>query len=127
MSEKLIFIYNADSGKLNAYMDSLHKIFKPSTYPCSLCDLTYGIFKENKDWKQFRENSDLEMEFYHLDEFKTEFGSKFLSKYSFPIILITNQNDMDVLVSTEEMDGLKSAEELIGVISKRTKRPSFDH
>jgi len=39
---KLIFVYNADSGLLNAMKDWAHKIVSPETYPCSLCALTYN-------------------------------------------------------------------------------------
>ena len=33
---KLIFVYNANSGKLSAALDIAHKIISPSTYQCRL-------------------------------------------------------------------------------------------
>ncbi len=39
----LIFVYNADSGLLNAINDGILKIVSPSTYQCSLCSLTFGV------------------------------------------------------------------------------------
>ncbi len=42
----LIFVYNADSGKLNVLFDVGHKIVSPGTYKCDLCTLTHGTFTE---------------------------------------------------------------------------------
>ena len=50
--EKLIFIYNANSGKHNALLDTMHKIVSPNTYNCNLCDITFGLFTENKTWRK---------------------------------------------------------------------------
>ena len=53
-TQKLIFIYNADSGLRNMIVDSAHKILSPDTYTCSLCDIAFGAFTENSVWKKFR-------------------------------------------------------------------------
>lgn len=66
---RLIFVYNADSGYFNVAADIAHKIFSPSTYPCSLCDLTYGIFKIRPEWDEFVQQSPVPFEFLHKDEF----------------------------------------------------------
>ena len=49
----LLFVYNADSGPLNALLDFGHKIVSPGTYPCSLCRLTYGTFGMRREWREF--------------------------------------------------------------------------
>jgi len=84
---KLVFVYNANSGKLNGYLDIAHKIISPKTYPCSLCDITHGVFKEHEKWKNFRQRVKTPMEFLHLDEFKQQYASKFSAKFKFPIVL----------------------------------------
>lgn len=117
--QKLIFIYNADSGTRNMLIDSAHKIFSPSTYACSLCDITYGAFTENKIWKKFRKDSDLEMEFLHKDEFQKQYASKFGHKFTFPIILAPINENMEVFVNTNELNALENAENLIDLIMKR--------
>ncbi|MDO6519160.1 GTPase [Zobellia uliginosa] len=119
--EKLIFIYNADSGLKNALLDSTHKILSPSTYNCNLCDITFGVFTENKIWKRFREEADLEMEFLHKDEYKKQYASKFGNKFSFPIILAQSDGELQVFVSTEEMNTIEDARSLIRLIEKRIK------
>ncbi|MBT2161970.1 GTPase [Zobellia barbeyronii] len=119
--QKLIFIYNADSGLKNGLLDSAHKILSPSTYDCNLCDITFRVFTEDKVWKKFREQTNLEMEFLHKDEYKKQYASKFGNKYTFPIILAQVNEDLQVFVSTEEMNTLEDAESLTKIIQERTK------
>jgi hypothetical protein len=118
--QKLIFIYNADSGLRNMILDSAHKIFSPETYECSLCDITYGAFTENTVWKKFRKDTELQMEFLHKDEFKKAYASKFGYKYSFPIVLAETENGLELYVTTEELDKIENPEELIGLINERS-------
>jgi len=37
----LIFVYNANGGLVNSWLDTAHKIVSPSTYSCSLCAITF--------------------------------------------------------------------------------------
>lgn len=110
---KLIFVYNADSGLKNAVIDSAHKIISPKTYQCRLCDLTYGAFKEKKAWKNFRKQSNVEMKFLHADEFEQLYKSKFRPAFELPIILIENQYDLEVLMSSQGLDAIEDCESLI--------------
>ncbi len=118
--KKIVFIYNANSGVKNALLDGAHKILSPGTYQCNLCDLTYGVFTENRLWKKFRMNSDLEMVFLHRDEFQKEYASKFIPKYTYPIILLETEFDLDILINTTELNELTSSQALISVIEERT-------
>lgn len=114
---KLIFVYNADSGLKNAIKDSAHKILSPKTYQCSLCDLTYGPFKEKRKWKAFRKKTNVEMKFLHADEFESLYKSKFRPAFQLPVVLIENQYDLDVLISSDGLNKLNSVDELIHKIS----------
>ena len=117
--QKLLFVYNANSGKFNALFDSVHKIVSPKTYECPLCNITYGMATENKLWKKFRKESDIEMEFLHKNEFLKTYASKFGHKFTFPIVLIPTQGELEVCISTDEINKLKTAEELIKFLQKR--------
>ncbi|CAM3296617.1 GTPase [Zobellia roscoffensis] len=117
--QKLVFIYNADSGLKNSLLDSAHKILSPSTYDCNLCDITFGVFTENKVWKDFREKTNLDMEFLHKDEYRKQYASKFGNKFTFPIILAQTNDDLQIFVGTEEMNAIKNSESLVEVIQKR--------
>lgn len=119
MQEKLIFVYNADSGLRNSIIDSVHKIFSPSTYECNLCDITFGAFTENRIWKNFKEETLFEMDFLHKDEFKKQYASKFGYAFDYPIVLITSVDNLEVFIATVELNALKSAEELISLLRSR--------
>jgi hypothetical protein len=116
--EKLLFVYNANSGKGNSFMDTAHKILSPKTYDCNLCDITFGVFAENRIWRKFRNESSLEMEFLHKDEFSKAYASKFGHKFTFPIILAETDNGLEVCVGTEELNALNTPEDLIGILQK---------
>ncbi len=69
----LVFVYNADSGMLNLMKDIAHKLLSPSTYPCSLCDLTYSAFGERKSWIRFRKALPVSQQYLHIDEFVSQY------------------------------------------------------
>ncbi len=117
---KLIFVYNADSGKLNALMDVAHKMFKPETYTCSLCALTYDTFTEKKAWKAFRERTSIQMDFYHKDEFEATFKDQMNTSFKYPVILKETAKP-ETLINAGELATVSSVEELIDQIEKRVK------
>ena len=107
---KLLFIYNANSGKLNALLDVGHKLISPSTYKCSLCGLTYDTFTENKVWKAFRAESHFDMEFYHKDEFEAKFPSV---KINYPVILKLEGHQLTTVLNPEILNEISDVEALI--------------
>lgn len=107
---KLLFIYNANSGIINAIFDAGHKLFSPSTYQCSLCMLTYDVFTENTIWKTFRIESNLTMEFYHKDEFETKFPNV---NMIYPVILKLEGHQLTTVVNNEVLNDISNVEELI--------------
>jgi hypothetical protein len=116
---KLIFIYNARSGSINALLDSAHKIVRPNTYDCKLCDITFGVFSEKAEWKKFRETSAIEMIFLHKDEFLKQYRSKWLPKYDFPIILSEEKQGLEIFMTAEHLNQLETTSELIKEIESR--------
>ena len=112
---ELLFIYNADSGKLNALFDIGHKIVNPESYSCNLCNLTHGTFAERKEWKRFRESTSLDLIFLHRDEFEMQFGQTF----SYPIVLKKEEGGLEVFVSTEELNSVSDPTKLIELITER--------
>ena len=117
--QKLIFVYNANSGKRNALMDTVHKVISPSTYECNLCDITFGLFTEKVDWKEFRTNASVEMEFLHKDEFERDYASKFGYKFTFPIVLADAAGQLEILINTEELNALDNVNGLISLVETR--------
>ncbi len=113
---KLIFIYNADSGVLNTVKDIGHKLFSPDTYDCLLCSLTHGTFRENPEWKTFREHSTCEMVFMHRDEFEKTYAKKM----EYPVIL-KETNTLDIAISKEELESFKNLTGLIDAVQQLEK------
>ena len=118
-SPELIFVYNANSGAINAVKDSLHKWLKPETYSCALCSLTHNFLGEAKQWKDFRAGFSGVLSFYHKDEFLTTFASKWLPKYDFPIVLIKEQEELSIFMNSDELKSLKDLNALIAAIQLR--------
>jgi len=119
MSEKILFIYNANSDTGSKMLDFAHKIVSPDTYNCALCLLTFDNFTENKQWKTFRESllaKGYELEFFHKDEFQEHYESKFGHAFTYPIILVETPHDLEVLVTTEKLNAFEDVQELIGVV-----------
>ena len=109
----LIFIYNAQSGKINSFLDYLHKAISPSTYNCSLCALTYNNYGEVKIWTQFIES--LEMPIYfkyadHLPELGLAFETKLPAVYNI---------DLSIVLNSEEINNCRSTDILIELIKKK--------
>ncbi len=109
---KLVFIYNADSGLANTVKDITHKLFSPQTYDCFLCSLTHGTFRENPEWKKFREDADCEMEFLHRDEFE----KKYSKKMEYPLILKETDGELEVAVRKETLSSFTSLGDLIDIV-----------
>jgi hypothetical protein len=111
---KLIFIYNANSGKLNTLFDIAHKLISPETYQCDLCSLTHGALSEKKAWHEFRKRSGLKMEFLHKDEFEKLHAKTF----DYPVIL-KQADDIELFLNADEISHIKSVDELIALIEQQ--------
>ncbi|MDX1463299.1 MAG: GTPase, partial [Marinirhabdus sp.] len=94
----LIFVYNAKAGRVNALLDTAHKVLQPETYPCALCQLTFGTLGEKAEWKVFRESSTTTMVFLHKDEFERQYKSKWLPKYEYPLVLAVYNNILEPFI-----------------------------
>ena len=116
--ETLLFVYNADSGKINGLLDSLHKAVSPSTYDCRLCSITFGLKEEKRAWKEFRENLEIETEFLHRDEFQKQYASKFGHKFEFPVVLYRGNKGLELLISREDINSITSVDQLMKLVNR---------
>ena len=106
---KLLFVYNANSGHINAALDTAHKIFSPSTYNCHLCKLTHGLTSEKNTWTKFIAETKSELIFLHKDEYENQYNQKF----TYPVVLKSLKNGVQVLLSHHEIKEMRNVEELI--------------
>lgn len=113
----LIFVYNADGGLLNAARDAAHKLLRPTTYPCSLCALTYGAVSKRPAWSRFLAGVGMPALFLYRDEFRADLDSRDLP---LPAILLGGAGPVpEVLVSASELDALPDLPSLIALIESR--------
>src|SRR6266508_596896 len=68
--ERLLFVYNADSGALGAIADSARKLL--SINGCPLCALTHSLAGEKREWKSCREGIGVPIDYVHRDELTPE-------------------------------------------------------
>jgi hypothetical protein len=64
--DRFIFIYDADSGKMGAFLDSARKLLMVGG--CALCTITYGILGEKTEWKDCKEELGIPIDYYHRDD-----------------------------------------------------------
>ena len=105
--KKLIFIYNANSGVINAAIDYFHKMFSPETYDCSLCSLTYNNFGKISKWKKFLDSCNYDVVFAYKDHVEKMGIDKSIK---LPAILLT---DHSILTTSSEIQSYENLDELI--------------
>lgn len=110
VNQKIIFVYNAESGLLHTLSDYFRKIAMPSTYPCNLCAITYGNFGMKNEWKVFIDNLDVPVEFLHKDEFMKSYD---INNASFPCgYLVENGSSPELFITSYEINKCKTLDDL---------------
>ena len=112
-TNKLIFVYNADSGVFNTIADIAHKITSPETYQCQLCALTHGYFTIRNQWDQYLKQASVDFRFFHRDEFQQKYGDL---GYALPAIFIEKDDAPQLLIDRDRIEQLQDVEELIALI-----------
>ncbi len=116
--EKLVFIYNADSGIVNTVKDFWHKALRPSTYKCNLCAQTFSPFGMKKEWKSFLGTLNIETEFLHKDEFLNKYD---IQDAKYPSAYLLKNGILKLLITQEEMDKVASINEMEKLVSSKLK------
>lgn len=118
--KRLICVYNADTGLIQALMHAVHKAVRPETYPCSLCALTYGAVSMRGDWKAFWQSLEPQVDFYHRDDFTADFpkfGTGGAQEVALPVIMIEKADcEPRVFISNEELDTMADVNELMAKV-----------
>jgi len=115
---KLVFIWNADSGLINTVKDFWHKALRPSTYQCNLCQTTFGTFGAKKEWKNFIKDLGIESEFLHKDEFVEKYDVK---DAKYPSAYILKNGNLTVFITQEEMNEVTTITEMEELVSSKLK------
>lgn len=124
MKEALIFVYNADSGYFNLAADIAHKIFSPATYPCHLCDITYGVFKIRPVWEKYVQQAQQELIFLHRDEFHAQFPE--WKTTPLPLVLRRQGEDLELFLDAAALEQIVDAEGLVDTLNAHQLLTSSD-
>jgi hypothetical protein len=114
---KLHFVYNVELRPSALVADFIHRLRDPATYPCRLCDLTYGRFLKKPTWMAFTRKLEVDTLFYTKDEFAREYPG--LAR-DFPVVLAERSPDeFEVFLSRDELAAMRTLEALEASIVSR--------
>jgi hypothetical protein len=68
--DRLLFVFNADTGSFNALLDSARKLLRLNG--CTLCSITHGLAGEKSEWRECREEIGVPVDYVHRDEISGE-------------------------------------------------------
>lgn len=118
MGKKLVFIYNAKGGLVHAALDTLHKVFSPSTYPCELCAITYGLTSMHAEWKEWLDQLPIPTLFLHKDEL---IGTDIGVNIPLPAVLLQDGGEYTTLVSAFDWTNIKDIPALIEALESKLR------
>ena len=114
--QKIIFVYNANSGFMHSMSDLFRNTTKPNDNPCKLCSLTYSGAFMKKMWKEYVTSLGIETAFLHKDEFQERYPDY---KTAYPVVLLDKNNSLTTLISSKDFKGMSDLTDLISLLSKR--------
>lgn len=117
MSDRLIFVYNANAGIAAGIMDSIHKTLSPATYECSLCAITYGAFAMDRRWKAWVKALPYEAVFHHRPDFRAAHPEA--RDIALPAILRERDGHLEMLLGPGEIAAAASVDALIAALEAR--------
>jgi hypothetical protein len=117
VSKTLLFVYNADSGFLNAIKDGIVKITDPKKYGCNLCGLTYGLATMKESWRRFLNTLPVESKFLHRDEYRKQYQDN----TNLPATFIEEDGKLILIINSEEFKELSTLEGLEILLRKRLR------
>lgn len=121
--DKVIFVYNANTGLFSIVTDFAHKILSPSTYQCNLCALTYGSISMNQEWKIFIESLQIETIFLH----KNKFEKQYKIQTALPAIFIIVNGAINKIITKQEIESCQTLEALKTLVTKKINEHDQHH
>lgn len=123
MIAKLHFVYNVDATPQAVIKDFVHREMDPETYPCRLCDLTYGRFVKKPGWKKFLASLPVPSDFHMRNVFVRKYPS--LKDQPWPAVLAENEDgSFQVLISSEDFVLIATLDALEAVVRERLEKAS---
>ena len=107
--KQLLFVYNANSGYLHAFIDAMHKTLSPNTYQCDLCALTYSSTGMKREWRQFIRDLPLQTVFLHRDEFYSQYPD---AQQSLPAVFLIDKSKLSLIVTANQLNNMSELSQL---------------
>jgi hypothetical protein len=101
--ERLVLVYGADAGRLNALVDSAKKLLRVKG--CSLCAITHGLAGERSEWRECREALGVPIDTYHRDEMPPDVAAALGG--GVPAVLAQSGGSLQMLMGPEVLDRLQ--------------------
>jgi len=98
--ERLLFVFSADSGSFNAFLDSARKLLRIKG--CTLCSITHGLAGEKSEWRDCKEEIGLPVDYIHRDEISGELKS--VVGDQLPCIVAQASNDLVLLLTPDVLE-----------------------
>ena len=117
--DKVIIVYNADSGLFNALLDWGHKISSPDTYNCNLCSLTYNHLGMHLQWQDFVNNLGIPIDFLHRNKFKNQYP---INDLSLPAAHVLQNEKLELWISAERMNACQSLDDLKTLVQNKLEQ-----
>jgi hypothetical protein len=103
--DRLIFVFNAGSGSINAFLDSARKLLQIKG--CTLCTITHGLAGEKSEWKECKEEIGVPVDYVHKDEIGPELGR--VVGDQLPCVVAEAGGELILLLTPDVLDRCKGS------------------
>jgi len=103
--DRLVLVYNADSGKWSAIVDSAKKLL--TVNGCALCAITHGLTGEKDEWKTCRDEIGVPIDYLHRNELDNE--TRYLLGEDLPAVIALHGGESTVLLTPEALERCKGS------------------
>lgn len=93
-------------------------ILSPRTYPCRLCALTYSNFGMRREWRDFVDSLDAQVELLHADELKARYGVEIVP---LPAVFMEQGCEIKVLIHKDALDACRTLADLKFIVADSVK------
>jgi hypothetical protein len=98
--DRLLFVFNADTGSFNALLDSARKLLRLNG--CTLCSITHGLAGEKSEWRECKEEIGVPVDYVHRDEISGELRS--VVGDQLPCIVAQTGTDLILLLAPDVLE-----------------------
>ena len=119
---RLVFVYNANAGIAAGLLDAFHKAVSPSTYPCSLCAVTYGALAMQPRWRAYLKALPYSVAFFHRPDFRAAYPAA--AAWPLPLIALDHDGSLQPLLDAAALDALPDFDGLIAALEATLPPPA---